>query len=103
MNIGDVANAVAPDAEQKIISIRPGEKLHEEMISPEDSYHTYEYADYYKILPAINGWSSDPNRIKGGVKVANGFRYASDTNSEWMEVSELESWIEKNRDKIGRI
>ena len=49
----DIANAIAPGAEQKIIGIRPGEKLHEQMIGLEDSHHTYEYDSYFKILPAI--------------------------------------------------
>lgn len=82
MNIADIAKAVAPQAEFDIIGIRPGEKLHEQMISPEDSFSTYEYADYYKILPAINAWCDDPKRIKGGVKVPEGFAYTSDKNSE---------------------
>jgi FlaA1/EpsC-like NDP-sugar epimerase len=59
------------------------------MISVEDSYSTYEYADYYKILPAIHQWSKDPERIKNGVKVAEGFEYVSDTNTEWMDVDAL--------------
>ena len=103
MKVTDVATAVAPDAEQHTVGIRPGEKLHEEMISPEDSYHTYEYSDYFKILPAIHNWSSDTARIKEGKKVVDGFRYASDTNTEWMEIKELEQWIEDNREKIGKI
>ncbi len=103
MKVTDVATAVAADAEQHVVGIRPGEKLHEEMISPEDSYHTYEYSDYFKILPAINNWSSDTGRIKDGKKVVDGFRYASDTNTEWMEIAELEQWIEDNKEKIGNI
>lgn len=103
MKITDVAKAVSPETEQKIVGIRPGEKLHEEMISPEDSYHTYEYLDYFKILPAINSWSSDPERIKDGKKVADGFRYASDTNTDWMGIEELQQWIDANREKIGKI
>ncbi len=103
MKITDIAKAVSPTGEQHIMGIRPGEKLHEEMISPEDSYHTYEYSDYYKILPAIFNWSSDPYRIKEGLKVDDGFRYASDTNTEWMDIEELEKWIEINKEKIGSI
>lgn len=103
MKVTDIANAVSPDGEQKIVGIRPGEKLHEEMISPEDSYHTYEYSDYYKILPAINNWSSDPIRIKDGKKVPEGFKYVSDSNEEWMSIETLGDWIEQNRNKIGKI
>lgn len=103
MKITDIAKAVAPQAEFDIIGIRPGEKLHEQMISPEDSFSTYEYADYYKILPAINAWCDDPKRIKGGVRVPEGFAYTSDKNSEWMSVASLREWIEKNRHKVGKI
>lgn len=103
MTITDIAKAVALEAKHEIIGIRPGEKLHEQMISPEDSYHTYEYSEHYKILPAIHQWSSDPVRIKGGRKVAEGFTYASDNNAEWMDVATLRAWIEANRAKIGAI
>ncbi len=93
MTIGDIAKAVAPDARHNIIGIRPGEKLHEQMISVEDSYSTYEYPDYFKILPAINEWSVDPARIKDGQKVAEGFEYRSDTNTDWMVVDALRFWL----------
>jgi len=103
MNILDIVKAVAPDAEKTIVGIRPGEKLHEQMISAEDSYYTYEYPEYYKILPAIHGWSEDEERIKTGVKVQEGFSYTSDNNKEWMDVASLQKWINKNREKIGII
>lgn len=103
MKIVDIAKAVAPDAEHEIIGIRPGEKLHEQMISPEDSYHTYEYPEYFKILPAIHHWSDDVNRIKAGKKVLEGFTYASDTNSDWMDIKTLQQWIATHRAKIGTI
>ncbi|OIR19123.1 UDP-N-acetylglucosamine 4,6-dehydratase [mine drainage metagenome] len=101
MNIADIAKAVAPDAQHEIIGIRPGEKLHEQMISPEDSYHTYEYEEHFKILPAIHQWSADIGRIKDGRKVAEGFSYASDTNNEWMDIKTLQQWIANHRAKIG--
>lgn len=101
MKVTDIALSVAPDAEQIIIGIRPGEKLHEQMISPEDSYHTFEYPEYYKILPAIHNCSADSQRIKDGAKVPEGFSYASDTNHEWMDIKTLQSWIEAHREKIG--
>jgi UDP-N-acetylglucosamine 4,6-dehydratase len=64
MNILDIAKAVAPDAEHKMIGIRSGEKIHEQMIGFEDAPNTYEYNDYYKILPTIHNWSKDPLRNK---------------------------------------
>lgn len=103
MNITDIASSVSPDAKLDIVGIRPGEKLHEQMISAEDSYYTYEYPEHYKILPAINGWDRSPERIKDGVKVAEGFVYASDNNTEWMSVEDLQNWIEKNKHKVGKI
>ena len=103
MSILDIANAVVPTAEQKIIGVRPGEKIHEQMIGLEDAPHTYAYANHYKILPMIHNWSSDPLRIKNGVKVDDNFTYTSDNNSEWMSMEELRVWIETNRSKIGKI
>ena len=103
MVITDIAKAVSKDTKQKTIGIRPGEKIHEQMIGVEDAPHTYEYDDHYKILPAIYNWSSDPKRNKGGIKVANDFKYSSDTNQEWMGIEELQKWISDNKAKIGEI
>lgn len=101
--IGDIAKAIAPEAEQKVVGIRPGEKLHEQMISEEDAASTFEYNDYYKILPVINNWAEDSNRIKDGVKVDPDFKYESGTNSSWMSIEELQCWVEKNAHKIGEL
>lgn len=103
MKVTDVALATVPDAKHEIIGIRPGEKLHEQMISAEDSLYTYEYPEHFKVLPVINNWSSDPGRIKDGKKVPENFVYASDSNTEWMSVNELKNWIDANREKIGSI
>ena len=103
MKVTDVALAVNNKAKQKEVGIRPGEKLHEQMIGQEDALYTYEYPEHFKILPAINNWSNDPERIGSGKKVDPEFVYCSDSNKEWMEISELQDWIEKNRNKIGNI
>lgn len=103
MRITDIAAAVAPEAQHEIVGIRPGEKLHEQMIGLEDAPHTYAYDGYYKILPAIHDWSSDPVRINGGVRVPPDFIYTSDRNEEWMSVETLRRWVEANSDKIGAI
>lgn len=103
MKVIDLAKVIAPEARIDIIGIRPGEKLHEQMISAEDAYYTYEYDEHFKILPAINNWSSSPERIKNGRRVPEGFVYASDNNPEWMRAQELQTWIDANRDKIGSI
>lgn len=96
MNILDIAKAVSDDAKIKIIGIRPGEKLHEQMIGFEDAPFSYEYEDYYKILPSIFDLNKDTNRIKDGEKVKEGFTYTSDNNTEWMQVSALKAWIADN-------
>ena len=103
MAITDIARAVAPQAEFDIIGIRPGEKLHEQMISSEDSFSTYEYPAYYKILPALNAWCDDPERIKDGKKVPEGFMYTSDTNPEWMAISSLQAWIGQYAKNNGKM
>ena len=103
MIITDIAKAVNDNASHKIIGIRPGEKIHEQMIGLEDAPHTYEYKDHYKILPAIYNWSSDPERNKGGVKVDENFTYSSNINKDWMSVDDLRNWINTNSAKIGKI
>ncbi|ORU93553.1 MAG: UDP-N-acetylglucosamine 4,6-dehydratase (inverting) [Cycloclasticus sp. symbiont of Bathymodiolus heckerae] len=103
MKVTDLAKVIAPEAKQEIIGIRPGEKLHEEMISSEDAAYTYEYPEHFKILPTINNWGSDKTRIKDGVKVKEGFIYASDSNPEWMDNASLQKWLEDNNSKIGNI
>jgi UDP-N-acetylglucosamine 4,6-dehydratase/5-epimerase len=103
MTIVDIARAVAPSARHRIIGIRPGEKLHEQMISAEDALHTYEYDGYYKILPAIHQWSSDPLRINGGRRVPEGFQYSSDTNTEWLPVEALAAWLNGLRVEIASV
>lgn len=103
MKVTDIARAIAPDASHEIVGIRPGEKLHEQMIGPEDALHTYEYNDYYKVLPAIHEWSKDPVRINSGKLVSPDFIYSSDNNQEWMSIDSLNKWIILNREKIGKL
>lgn len=103
MNICDIATAVDEKAEQVEIGIRPGEKLHEQMIGVEDAHFTYEYPEHFKILPQICTWGKTESMIKGGTKVPEGFSYTSNNNKEWMTILQLQKWIEKNRVKIGSI
>ena len=102
MKVTDIARAVASNARHDIVGIRPGEKLHEQMIGSEDALYTYEYTDHYKILPAIYKWSEDPERINGGEKVTPDFTYCSDNNTDWMSTDTLRAWIAQNRDKVGK-
>jgi FlaA1/EpsC-like NDP-sugar epimerase len=103
VKVTDIARAVAPNARHEIVGIRPGEKLHEQMIGVEDALHTYEYADHFKILPAIYNWSVDPVRINSGKKVTEDFTYCSDNNPDWMSIDALRAWIEQSRDKVRKI
>lgn len=103
MKVTDVARVIAPEANQKIVGIRPGEKIHEQMVGEEDSYFTYEYPHHFKILPQINDWDEDQNRIKDGQRVPEGFVYSSGSNSHWMSDTDLQAWIDANHEKIGVI
>ena len=103
MKMTDLANVVAPECEQEIVGIRPGEKLHEQMIGIEDACYTYEYDEHYKILPAINDWAYCETRIKDGKLVAPDFTYSSDNNTEWMTDEALQQWIDDNQNHIGKI
>ena len=103
IKITDIAKAVNPLAQLEVVGIRPGEKLHEQMIGLEDAPHTFEYDEHYKILPAIHNWSNDPKRIANGIRVPLNFIYSSDNNKEWMTVESLKNWIQSNKEKIGKI
>jgi UDP-N-acetylglucosamine 4,6-dehydratase len=90
MNIMDVAKVVAPECRTEIIGIRPGEKLHEIMITPDDAWNTLEYPTRYAILPAVSWWDAKKYVAEaGGVPVAEGFQYSSDRNDSWMTQDEL--------------
>jgi len=103
MKVIDIAECIAPTAKQEITGIRPGEKLHEQMVGIEDSNYTYEYSEYFKILPAIHNSFTDTTRIKDGKKVREDFTYTSDNNKEWMSKEELDIWIKDNSNDIGKV
>ena len=86
--ITDLAEAMLPGCEKKEVGIREGEKLHEIMITREDSLHTYEYEKHYIIYPHYNWWK-DRDIIPGGKLVAPEFEYSSGTNTEWLSVEQL--------------
>jgi UDP-N-acetylglucosamine 4,6-dehydratase len=91
MNIMDLAKAMAPDCEYETIGIRPGEKLHEVMITEDDSRHTLEFDEYYVVEPEFDWWSSERHMNNGGKAVKEGFRYASNLNDKWLTIEELRS------------
>ena len=100
MAITQIARAVSESAKHELVGVRPGEKLHEQMIGVDDAPYTYEYDDYYKILPSIYDWDKDSHRIGDGKKVPLDFSYCSDNNVDWMTVDTLRSWISENKDSI---
>jgi UDP-N-acetylglucosamine 4,6-dehydratase (inverting) len=101
MTITDIAEAIAPGKAIKVVGIRPGEKLHEQMIGVEDAPNTYEYDNYFKILPNINTWSPDTDMVKDGTLVPEDFFYTSDQNSQWMTVLQLQEWVDAHLTATG--
>jgi UDP-N-acetylglucosamine 4,6-dehydratase len=92
MKILDLAEAVAPGAKTNEIGIRPGEKLHEEMIAADDSRRTISLSDRYVILPTIAEWGYEP---LSGDSVADGFAYRSDSNDTWLSVDEIRKLLQE--------
>jgi UDP-N-acetylglucosamine 4,6-dehydratase/5-epimerase len=87
MRVTDIANAIAPQAEHRIIGIRPGEKLHEVLLTEDESRHSLEVDDGFVILPEHASW---PLRdVEGGMPLTAGFRYSSDQNDNWLDVTQL--------------
>lgn len=98
-NITDVAEAIAPECALDIIGIRPGEKIHEEMITSSDSYNTYDLGKYFTILPSVPHFNLDDFITTfGAVKVPEGFNYNSGTNTEWETVAGLRALIKEHVD-----
>jgi UDP-N-acetylglucosamine 4,6-dehydratase len=97
--ITDVATAICPDCEQKIVGIRPGEKIHEEMITEADSYTTVDLGKHYAILPQVSIWSLEKylDHFKAQM-VPQGFKYNSGTNEEWLSVEDIRTLIKKHVD-----
>lgn len=93
MKVTDIAKSIDENAALQIIGIRPGEKIHEQMIGEEDSLSTYEYGDHFRILPMIHNLYLNPSWIGSGVRVPEGFSYKSNTNDDWMTISALQEWI----------
>ena len=97
--ITDVATAIGPDCEQIIVGIRPGEKIHEEMITPSDSFYTYDLGKYYTILPATHKWKIEDFKSQFNAQlVTPGFAYNSGENIEWETVDTLRNLIKEHVD-----
>lgn len=93
MNVTDLAKAIAPECKVEIVGIRPGEKLHEAMITEDDARQTLEYDSYFIIQPEFPWWSEEYRH--GGRKLAEGFKYTSDLNDNWLSIEELKSLVEE--------
>ena len=95
----DVAEAIAPGCRREIIGVRPGEKLHEEMITETDTLNTIEFKDYFVILPSTPLWDADAfMKTFNGKPCPLGSKYSSDTNNEWLSVEQLRDLIKKHVD-----
>ena len=103
MGIMDIAEAVDPGGKREIIGQRPGEKIHEQMIGPEDSASTWEFEDHFRIVsPLVPASNTQFNEI-GGTRVPEGFSYTSDQNSDWMSIDQLRDWLVDNTKKMLKI
>jgi UDP-N-acetylglucosamine 4,6-dehydratase (inverting) len=92
--ISDVATAIAPKLEHRVVGVRPGEKIHEEMITTSDSFYTYDMGKYYAIIPTVPNWNLEEFKTAfEASKVTEGFSYNSGTNTEWVSIEELRSFI----------
>ena len=95
VKIVELAKALAPNAKLEEIGLRPGEKLHEQLIGEDEAQYTYKFDGYYKILSPLNNWCNDKKRTSGGEKVGSDFVYKSDTNDSWLTQKKLERWLSK--------
>jgi UDP-N-acetylglucosamine 4,6-dehydratase (inverting) len=93
LKVTDLAKAMHPKAELKEIGIREGEKLHEVMITEEDSIFTHDYGDHYIIYPNFDWWKPEIHLKPGSKKVSQGFRYASDLNDMWLDIPQIQDFL----------
>ena len=91
--IKELAEAIGPECSLKEVGLRPGEKLHEQLISADESSYTYEFKDHYKILSPLNEWSYSKERLKGGKKVPEDFTYTSKNNKDWLGGDKISMWL----------
>lgn len=100
----DVAEAIGPECEKPVVGIRPGEKIHEEMITPSDSYNTYDLGKYYTILPTVTPWNLEEFKTAHNAKqVPEGFSYNSGDNEEWETVDSLRVLISEHVDPTFKV
>ena len=102
MSVLEIAEALRPDLETEIVGIRPGEKLHEQMISIDEANQTWDYGDHFRILPSTQSTPS-AEMLALAKPVPEGFSYASNTNPDWMSAEQLQDWVSKNKAAIGNL
>lgn len=95
MKITDLAEAIAPECEQELVGIRPGEKLHEVLISKSDARHTIEFENFYVILPEFSWWES--TNYNEGSFLNDGFEYTSDKNDQWLNVKDIKEYLKSKK------
>jgi len=101
MEITNLARAIAPDCEVEYIGIRPGEKIHEVMISEDDARRTLELGDHYVVQPQFSWWDAGTEELrKAGSPVSDRFRYSSDENDEWLSVDELREIVQPIEERV---
>jgi UDP-N-acetylglucosamine 4,6-dehydratase len=91
MKVVDVAEAIAPEAERRVIGIRAGEKMHEMLVTEDESRHSFELPDRYVIFPEYASWPL--RELSGATRMEEGFRFASDTNEWYLGVDELQEMV----------
>lgn len=94
-NVVDICKAISPNASISIVGIRPGEKIHEVMITKDDSRNTYDYGEYFIIYPDMEWYSFEKSFLPGGIKIKDGFEYHSGNNTKWLSVEEIKELIRK--------
>ena len=102
MNIFEIS-AVVPQVKIEIVRIRPGEKLHEQMLGNQSAMYSHKHDEHYKIFSVIHNCSSSPLHIKNGARVADGFSYTSTNHQAWITQADLQEWKPLNQKKIGKI
>ena len=91
MKIMDLAETIAPGAQKKVTGIRPGEKIHEILLTEDEARHSKEFDDFFVIEPEHPFW--DVNNMKGGKKLSQGFRYTSENNDRWLTKEKLIKYL----------
>lgn len=103
MRVVDIAEAVDPGGLREFIGVRPGEKIHEQMVGEEDAHKSWEFDDHFRIASEVEPETKEKMEAIGGTQVEEGFSYRSDTNSDWMSIEYLRGWIEENQSSMLRV